>query len=304
MEINSIKNKYDIEDKGSLLTPLVSVIVPSYNHEKYITQCIESIINQSYKNIELIVIDDGSTDTSVEILNNLSRKYNFRFIVQKNIGLSATLNKGIIEFSTGKYITFCASDDFWAKEKLEKQVDFLEENSNYPMCFSSCYYVDKMSQILDYEFLYKTEKQFKSGLLFEDLLLLKYHLPVSYMFTKEILMEVNYFPTNMICEDFYMNLKISEKYPIGYIDERLIYYRFQLNSNSRTKQIIDSQKEIIDTYEKHRSYPQALFNWKLRALNAFSSHSSLKKKTISFLSDFELMSSAVYWKSILKLFLK
>ena len=77
------------------MQPLVSVIVPCYNHEKYVEKTIESIVNQTYKNIELIVIDDGSKDNSTIILEKLSRQYNFYYEHQHNIGLPATLNKMI-----------------------------------------------------------------------------------------------------------------------------------------------------------------------------------------------------------------
>lgn len=83
--------------------PLVSVVISSYNHEPYIEQTIESIVNQTYSNIEIIVFDDGSTDNSPVILDKLSKKYNFYFERQKNIGLSATLNKGLY-LSKGKYL--------------------------------------------------------------------------------------------------------------------------------------------------------------------------------------------------------
>ena len=93
--------------------PLVSIIVPCYNHEKYITECIGSIMNQTFRNFELTVIDDGSKDQSFEVLKSLQKKYEFNLIHQENRGISATLNRGIKEFSRGKYISFCASDDFW-----------------------------------------------------------------------------------------------------------------------------------------------------------------------------------------------
>src|SRR5690349_13476521 len=104
-------------ETSELNMPLVSVIVPSYNHEKFITECVESIMQQTYKNFELTVIDDGSRDGSRDILKQLQDKYGFNLVLQENIGLTSTLNKGIQNWGTGKYISFCASDDYWALDK-------------------------------------------------------------------------------------------------------------------------------------------------------------------------------------------
>ena len=75
--------------------PLVSVVVPSYNHGLYVEKCIDSIVNQSYKNFELIVLDDGSTDNSVEILTKLQKKYGFYLEFNKNQGLIKTINRAL-----------------------------------------------------------------------------------------------------------------------------------------------------------------------------------------------------------------
>ena len=115
--------------------PLVSIIVPSYNHARYVTQCIDSIMQQTYKNFELIVIDDGSKDNSKEVLTTLQAKYKFTLVFQDNHGVAYTLNRGIKEFAKGKYLTFCASDDYWTLDKLQKQVQFMENNQFYPMCY-------------------------------------------------------------------------------------------------------------------------------------------------------------------------
>jgi len=281
--------------------PLVSVIVPSYNHEKYIIECIESIVNQSYKNIQLIVIDDGSTDKSPEILVSLKNKYGFTLVLQENHGVSYTLSRGIKEFSNGKYITFCASDDFWSHDKINKQVQYMILNPECPMCYSKCYYIDDNSQILTNRDLYKSEKKFKGGSIFEDVLLVNFHLPVSYLFTKEILEQENYFHEGIICEDFYMNLKISNKYKIGYINERLFYYRFAQKSEERIKSVIESQKDIIDQYAESIFYKKAIENWRLRALESFSGNKNFKSDFFKQLWAIKVSFRLTYWKSLIRM---
>ena len=118
------------------MTPLVSVILPTYNREKYIAKAIESVCRQSYKNLELIIVNDASTDATNELVDNLA-KYNPKIIIlrnEMNLGIVASLNKGI-EVAQGKYIARLDDDDVWCDDKkIEKQVEFLEKNisSLYP----------------------------------------------------------------------------------------------------------------------------------------------------------------------------
>ena len=102
--------------------PLVTVIVPSYNYLRYIDKCLESVINQDYPNIEIIVIDDGSTDGSVEYLKGLGGL--IKVIQQKNQGVSIARNHGLLE-SKGEFIAFLDADDFWDTSKISKQMDMV-----------------------------------------------------------------------------------------------------------------------------------------------------------------------------------
>lgn len=109
--------------------PLVTVIITSYNHARYIAQAIESVIFQSYKNLEIIVIDDGSKDHSLEIVNALADKYRFIVIARDNRGVAKTLNEGV-ELANGKYITFLASDDFYLPQRIENAVLQFEKSAD------------------------------------------------------------------------------------------------------------------------------------------------------------------------------
>lgn len=121
--------------------PLISIIMPVYNAECYLNQAILSCLNQSYKNIELILIDDGSTDKSIEIINNIINKDKRvkLFFTSTNQGPAAARNIGLGK-AQGDYITFLDSDDFIANDKLEKQLNFMLQNhlvmthGNYAFC--------------------------------------------------------------------------------------------------------------------------------------------------------------------------
>lgn len=141
--------------------PLVSVVVPCYNHEKYVTETIESIVNQTYKNIELIVIDDGSKDNSVQVIQELADKYGFIFIHRSNKGLSATLNEGI-SVANGEYISLVASDDVLNHDKIEISMNiFANIDSSYSMVVGNAKFIDNDSQPL---------KLIRKGLEFEDVI--------------------------------------------------------------------------------------------------------------------------------------
>ena len=112
------------------INPLVTIVVPVYNVEKFLNQCIESIINQNYKNFEIILVDDGSTDNSGSICDEYADKYDYIFTYHKsNSGLGLTRNYGM-ERANGKYIMFVDSDDFLGENSLKKLVEPLK-HKNY-----------------------------------------------------------------------------------------------------------------------------------------------------------------------------
>lgn len=283
--------------------PLVSVIVPSYNHERYITQCIESIIYQTYKNFELIVIDDGSTDNSRAILSELQSRYDFNLIFQQNTGISATLTNAIREIAKGKYICMCSSDDYFVETKIEKQIYYLEKNPQFPACFTKTYHIDDNSSILDYPYLIQAEGKYRSGDLFADILLVNITLPVTFMYKKELIQEIGYFSSKVYCEDYSMALKIAIKYPIGFIDEYLYHYRVQENNSAKAKRIINSQKEIIELYSTHLLYLKAKKNWEIRRINELSRYSEFKIECLFSLFTISFFRDIRYWKSWIRLFI-
>jgi glycosyltransferase involved in cell wall biosynthesis len=110
------------------ISPVVSVILPTLNREGYLHRCIDSVMNQSFKNWELIVVDDGSTDFTYNLVNEyLMRNENIRYIKQSNRGLSLAYNTGILT-SCGKYITFIGSDDEYRPNHLQSRIDYMKSN--------------------------------------------------------------------------------------------------------------------------------------------------------------------------------
>ena len=124
---------------------LVSIIMPSYNTAKYITNSIESVLNQTYKNWELIIIDDCSTDNTDEIIKNYNSEDRIKYIKnEKNSGAAVSRNRGLRE-AKGKWIAFLDSDDLWCPTKLEKQILFMKEN-NYYFSYTAYREIDSASR--------------------------------------------------------------------------------------------------------------------------------------------------------------
>src|SRR5471030_745000 len=154
--------------------PLVSIAIPSYNHDRYIQECINSVINQDYENIELIIIDDGSTDKSVEKIKEMlfacgKRFVRFDFRSRENKGLSATLREAT-EWSNGIYFSVLASDDVIAPEKTSVLLRCMEDEKELAGIFSGCYILDSNGKTTG--FLRAPARLYS----FEDILLRKHQI--------------------------------------------------------------------------------------------------------------------------------
>lgn len=278
--------------------PLVSVIIPCYNHEAYIAECIQSVLNQSYPNIQLIVIDDGSTDTSVEIIKSIQKTKSFIFEQQKNRGLSATLNNAITHYAKGKYIANIASDDFWDAHKIKTQVSFMEQHPEMAMCCSKAAIVNQASEIIG-EF---DAKSFKASYSFLNIALGKSFVPaLTVMAKKEVYDSVGLFDETLLIEDLDMWLRIADVYPIGFINEVTAFYR-QHGSNTSSKLVAmtEARFQILEKW-KHKGavYRKMKRNFELQALHDLSKDFPNEAKKYLQVSLFNFL-HAKYRKFILK----
>jgi len=250
------------------MNKLVTVVIPSYNHQNYIKEAIESIINQSYKNIELIVIDDGSIDSSPKILDSLSKKYGFKYIHRENRGLSKTLNEAL-ELAKGEYFSICASDDRFILDKVYKQVKFLENNLDYAVCYGNVIAfnnsgIEKRVNV----------KNGKSRWIFKELITADINIPApSSMMRTHILREVGGYSEDILIEDWDMWLRVANIYKIGYLNEYLAYYRdHEKNTYKQTYKMFEAQKKILEKWSDYKYYNQALKIWQLYWFKSLSRH--------------------------------
>lgn len=142
--------------------PLVSIIMPSYNHEKFIGKAIESILKQTYINWELIITDDGSTDESAYIIKQYNDKRIHKYFFPKNQGAAIAV-RNCLQKVSGKYIALLNSDDEWSEDKLSIQVEFLEKHSEYAAVFSNAEFINEKDIVISdsykYYDIFKTENR-------------------------------------------------------------------------------------------------------------------------------------------------
>ena len=208
--------------------PLVSIIIPAYNAEKYIQRALESALAQTYKDIEIIVIDDGSTDKTAEIIKTYQDPRIIYFF-QKNQGQGPARNNGIKK-SQGEYITFLDADDYYFPEKVEKQVRFLENHSEYQAVYCNALHFYSAHPLV----FFKKKHNYHSGDIFKDLLESSYINLNTIMVSRQILDKAGLFNENRYCpEDWELWLKISRAgFQFGYLDEDLVKVEIRPDSNT------------------------------------------------------------------------
>ena len=193
----------------------ISVVIPSYNRKDFLKRSIDSAINQTKKPLEIIVVDDGSTDGTETMIKS---DYDFvKFIKQKNKGVSAARNIGI-EVSIGEWICFLDSDDEWKKDKLEKQINAMKSNPGYKFFHSNEIWIKNGLRINQ-----KKKHKKYGGDIFDKCLDMCRISPSSVMINKTVFDEVGNFNEDLVvCEDYELWLRICDKYRVFFIDEPLI----------------------------------------------------------------------------------
>tara|TARA_Y100000310_G_scaffold272661_1_gene287773 strand:- start:432 stop:1283 length:852 start_codon:yes stop_codon:yes gene_type:complete len=213
------------------LEPTVSVIMNCYNGEKYLFESINSLISQTYKNWELIFWDNLSTDNSRIILEKFSDQRIKYFSSEKFVNLYEARNLAI-EKAKGKYISFLDTDDLWIKDKLEKQIYFLEKNKEFEIVYSNYYILEEKKN----KRYLRHKTSLPSGFITQELLNY-YSITILTAFLKKSIFEKFKFDNNYnVIGDFDFFINISQKFKIASIEEPLASYRVH-SSNFSTKRI-------------------------------------------------------------------
>lgn len=230
----------------------ISVIIPVYNSSTYLRKCLDSVVNQTLKDIEIIVINDGSTDDSKNIIEEYTVKYkNIIFIDQENKGIGKTRNIGIKK-ATGEYITFVDSDDYIKENMLEEYYKYAKKH-NFDLVIGS--YIKKIN---NKEIIFENNK-FKTGNVktTPQILYLIEYGPWAKLYKREMLINNNiYFDEKRKYEDMpFVSKALLKSKLIGQITEP--YYCYIIHNNSETTtmdkrvfDILDILKEIKDYYKR------------------------------------------------------
>ena len=202
--------------------PLITVYITNYNYAKYLNQSIKSVLNQTYKNFELIIIDDGSNDDSIDIINSYEKLKNVKLIFQKRKGLNAT-NNVALSMAKGKYFIRLDADDFFEINALEKMVNIIDKDDDIVMVFPDYFVVDEENSIIRTVKRHNFENDVK---LFDQ----PAHGACT-LIRKKSLQEIGGYDEDFDRQDGYdLWLKVINNFKIRNINEPLFYYRFH-NSN-------------------------------------------------------------------------
>lgn len=234
-------------------TPLVSVIVSCYNHDAYIKQCLLSILKQDYKNFELLVIDDGSKDNSVQYIKELQEEYDFYFYARENKGLTRTLNE-LVSVSKGDFVIPLGSDDVMLPGRISAQINYMVDKPEVGICGGNIELIDENGE------LYPEKRQNRfvpfRRLDFEDVLLERkpYAPATTLTIRRSALLDVGGFDEDNNLEDLMIELKITYAgYFIDCLPTPLAQHRKHKDNTSKNLKFMT--KSILDTYERFSSHP-------------------------------------------------
>ncbi len=251
--------------------PIVSVVITCYNYARYVGGAIESVLNQSFQDIEIIIVDDGSTDGSDTVISSFLFDHRIKYFHQENRGQAKAKNKGIKE-STGEFVAFLDADDQWEKTKLEKQI-LLFQNQDTGVVYSRAQYIDAaghpMELILSDKYLQPRSGKVTNWLYmnnfvpFSSAIVRKTCFDMLGMFDESLSMGI----------DWDLWLRISTRYSFAYVNEPLLLYRVghpgQMSKNETTRHecsdrimmsFVDNYPDAVDPKVQKKAKVYTLWN--------------------------------------------
>lgn len=228
-------------------SPTVSVVIPTYNAADLLPDTVESVLNQTYRDFELIVVDDGSTDETPQVMEVYMD--DVRYIRKENGGSASARNRGIRE-AKGQYVALLDADDLWLPEKLECQMEQFEAQPDLAWSYTDWIHVDaetgdtlyQGSQVMDY----------RGGDVLRPLLVRLFIPPSTEVIRRDVFEEVGTYDESelhRISEDWEFTLRVAERYPVGYVDRPLAKRRHHPDKKTATMDLdhaFKSRRAIIE----------------------------------------------------------
>lgn len=281
------------------LEPLVSVLLASYNHERFVEASVRSVMAQKGVAFELLVLDDGSSDASPEILAKLSREFGFKFLHRANKGLVKTLNE-LLGMARGKYFCTFSSDDVMPAGRLRLQAEFLEAHPEYVACYG------QVREMLPDGSAGRRDPRYERALpeaSFEELFLGKkaLHGCADFIRTREF-RELGGYDERFLAEDFPSHLALSSRYgSLAVVDIDCCTYRLHsTNVHYDSEKIYRGFLAALELYKEHPLYRSAVRRFK----SAWFSELAYVNKREALRRLPELASfTPVFFKRFLKLFI-
>ncbi len=262
------------------MIPKVSVVMSVYNAEKYLQDSIQSILNQTYKDFEFLIIDDGSTDKSVEMIESFKDSRIKLIQNEKNLGVSLSRNKAL-DMAAGKYIVTMDADDISLPERIAQQVEFMDSNPEVGICGSWMKTLGKKSLIIKYP---KNHERIKCHLLF--------YSPIANPTTiarKSIIKQYNlgYEEGFLVAHDYYLWTEMSQHTFFANIPEVLLLYRQHASQLTAKNEALNKENIII--------WKKQLNKLKIDPTNEeINFHNSLATRNYLF-KDINTLEKAEHW---------
>lgn len=284
-------------DKAFMEKPLVSVNIPAYNSGEFIERTVTSALRQTYGTIEVIVLDDGSTDNTADIVKRLQRDDSrIRYYYQENRGLASSRNR-LFEFSQGEYIAFLDHDDEWYPEKLDLQAGLLRDAPDTALVFSDL--LCEESEGPKKSFRYFDSRRPRKGRIFYDFLLSGNFIPLSSVLVKAGVLK-NYLPFSKdfkIAEEWELFLRMSRDFSFDYIDRVCGVYRLHNNRTTNKNPLLEFDEilKILDYWQAKdgllRTFYRNKFLFTKAGLNLQKAY--FHRSSSSFYKEFKELLSCV-----------
>ena len=225
----------------------VSINLCCYNSKRYLKETLDNIINQSYENWELVIVNDGSTDeTELIVREYIDRGFPIKYLYQENRGIGYSRNKAL-ELSSGEYVALIDHDDLWLPSKLQRQVDFLIKNPETILCYTDGYFLYGGTKS---EVKFSSGSKFHRGSVFPHLIEHDFISLPSVLINRSLSGDALFFnPRYRFSEDYELFLRLSLQSKIDFIDEPLVYYRIHGSNFSNNVNVqIEEDEEIYRSF--------------------------------------------------------